>query len=158
MRLFTRSGSAATSAPATIAVPLVGRMRPQSMRMVVVLPEPLGPRMPKISPAWIVNETWSTAVTAPKRLPRSRSSTTTRESGSVMAGAARALLRAIPCPRRGSWPTGRRPDPRIGGKPRLQHAARPLQRQLHAEDEIRLLLLRERGARRELGLAGDAHD
>ena len=46
MRAFTPSGSWTTSTPATIAVPDVGRMMPHSMRIVVVLPEPFGPRKP----------------------------------------------------------------------------------------------------------------
>ena len=39
-----------TSYPATVAVPLVGVNIPQSIRIVVLLPEPLGPRKPNISP------------------------------------------------------------------------------------------------------------
>ncbi len=41
-----RSASRGISSPSTVAVPEVGRNRPQSMRMVVDLPEPLGPRNP----------------------------------------------------------------------------------------------------------------
>ena len=36
--------------PATVASPLLGASNPASMRRVVVLPAPLGPRSPKISP------------------------------------------------------------------------------------------------------------
>src|SRR3989442_3904669 len=36
--------------PKIIARPAVGRIKPSNMRMVVVLPEPLGPRKPKTSP------------------------------------------------------------------------------------------------------------
>ena len=46
----TASGSRATSYPATCARPEVGFSRPQSMRMVVDLPAPFGPRKPKTSP------------------------------------------------------------------------------------------------------------
>ena len=40
------------------------------MRMVVVLPEPFGPRKPTISPSATFIDTWSTTVLAPKRLTR----------------------------------------------------------------------------------------
>jgi hypothetical protein len=39
------------SRPKTSARPPVGRMNPRSVRMVVVLPAPLGPRKPKTSPS-----------------------------------------------------------------------------------------------------------
>ncbi len=67
MCCFTRSGSRATSNPATVADPEVGWRRPQSILMVVDLPAPLGPRNPKISPLDTWRSTASTAVKAPKR-------------------------------------------------------------------------------------------
>ena len=48
-----------------VACPLVGRVRPQSIRMVVVLPAPFAPRNPKISPAGTENESASTALVRP---------------------------------------------------------------------------------------------
>ena len=39
------------SSPRTLARPAEGFMRPMRMRMVVLLPAPLGPRKPKIEPA-----------------------------------------------------------------------------------------------------------
>ena len=39
-------------------------------RIVVVLPAPLGPSRPKISPRSTSNERWSTATTSPYRLTR----------------------------------------------------------------------------------------
>ena len=42
--------------------------RPRSMRSVVVLPAPLGPRNPTTLPCSTVKLTWSTAVRSPKRL------------------------------------------------------------------------------------------
>jgi hypothetical protein len=50
------------SNPATVAVPPVGVRKHVSMRIVVVLPAPLGPRNPTICPRWTSNEIWSTAV------------------------------------------------------------------------------------------------
>src|SRR5665647_3953788 len=47
------------------ARPLVGRARPVSMRMVVVLPAPLWPRRPRISPSATLKLTSSTARRSP---------------------------------------------------------------------------------------------
>src|SRR5580704_15485641 len=55
-------GSSSTSKPATIALPAVGGKKHVSIRMVVVLPAPLGPRKPTIWPFSTSNEMWSTAV------------------------------------------------------------------------------------------------
>ena len=49
------------SYPATWPLPALGEMMPQSMRMVVDLPAPLGPRNPKISPVRTEKEIRSTA-------------------------------------------------------------------------------------------------
>src|SRR5207302_3883756 len=45
--------------------PEVGLIKPTSIRIVVVLPAPFGPRKPKISPRWSSNETSSTMVLSP---------------------------------------------------------------------------------------------
>ncbi len=55
------------SNPATLAVPALGRMSVQSIRTVVVLPAPFGPRNPNISPELTVKEMPSTAVNALNR-------------------------------------------------------------------------------------------
>src|SRR5687768_1956904 len=60
-----------------------------SMRIVVVLPAPLLPRMPKIDPRGTAKETPVTAVNSPKRLVTSSKRTT--GSAGVMR---RAMLRA----------------------------------------------------------------
>src|SRR6185503_3567305 len=52
------------------ARPSLGCRMPQSMRMTVDLPEPLGPRNPKIEPFSTEKLTWSTAVKWPKRFVR----------------------------------------------------------------------------------------
>src|SRR3954451_8993545 len=59
-----------TSYPARVAVPPVGRSTVQRMRMVVVLPAPLGPSSPKISPGLASKLTPSTAWTRPRRRSR----------------------------------------------------------------------------------------
>ena len=59
-----------TSNPATVASPDVGRLNPQNIRIAVVLPAPLAPRKPNISPFSTSNEIPSTAVKLPNRLVR----------------------------------------------------------------------------------------
>src|SRR5215471_8872508 len=57
-----------TSEPATVASPDVGCDRPHKMRIAVVLPAPLAPRKPKISPRSTSKVSPSTAVKPPNRL------------------------------------------------------------------------------------------
>src|SRR6478752_6772025 len=68
MRFFTSSGFLRTSKPATVAVPALGGRKQVSMRMVVVLPAPFGPRNPTIWPFSTENEMRSTAVVRAYRL------------------------------------------------------------------------------------------
>src|SRR5436305_10583402 len=56
--------------PQTVTRHDVGRMRPTSIRMVVVLPAPFGPRKPKTSPRRSSNETLSTMVRSPMTFVR----------------------------------------------------------------------------------------
>ena len=56
--------------PATTAEPELGAMRVPSMRTVVVLPAPFGPRNPNTSPLATLSDRPSTAVRSPKRLVR----------------------------------------------------------------------------------------
>src|SRR6266550_4597620 len=65
-----------TSKPQISMLPCVGLMRPTSMRIVVVLPAPLGPRKPKTSPAWMAKEMLSTIVRLPMTLIRLRATRT----------------------------------------------------------------------------------
>ena len=55
-----------------VAVPEEGCTSPSSMRKVVVLPEPFGPRKPVTRPGSTVNDRSSTARTGPKVLERPR--------------------------------------------------------------------------------------
>src|SRR5450756_102870 len=65
-RFFQASVSFATSRPPNpVAVPDVGWSRPVSIRIVVDLPDPFGPRKPNTFPRGISNDTRSTAVNAP---------------------------------------------------------------------------------------------
>ena len=59
-----RAGSPGGS-PSTVAAPAVGRTRPSSIRSVVVLPAPFGPRKPYTSPRRTVRLTASTASRSP---------------------------------------------------------------------------------------------
>ena len=63
----TRIGCAAAFVPNTVTVPDSGLSSVVSIRIVVVLPAPLGPSNPNVSPTPIRRSTWSTAVRAPKR-------------------------------------------------------------------------------------------
>src|SRR6516165_4280478 len=71
MRRRVSSDCVATSSPPMSARPAVGGKKPVRMRMIVVFPEPLGPRSPMISPFSTLKETWFTARVAPKYLVRS---------------------------------------------------------------------------------------
>ena len=62
MRRLISAVCSITSKPSTLAEPEVGGMRPISIRIVVVLPAPFGPRKPKISPRSTVKDTPLTAV------------------------------------------------------------------------------------------------
>src|SRR5579864_3498530 len=53
------------SRPRTLTAPLVGAIRPIIIRIVVVLPEPLGPRKPKTLPRGTARSKPSTATCPP---------------------------------------------------------------------------------------------
>src|SRR5712692_1084245 len=69
-QLSAFSKSRRTSNPQIVTLPVVGLIRPTSMRMVVVFPAPFGPRNPKTSPGLSVNETPSTMVRLPMTFVR----------------------------------------------------------------------------------------
>src|ERR1700730_7230155 len=58
--------------PNTSAVPDVGAMKERSMRIVVVLPDPLGPTNPAITPAGTAQSMESTATRFPYRFVSAR--------------------------------------------------------------------------------------
>ncbi len=53
--------------PSTVTLPELAGMSPATIEMMVVLPAPLGPSSPKVSPRAMWNDTPSTAVNDPKR-------------------------------------------------------------------------------------------
>ena len=58
--------------PSTSISPALGFSRPQSMRIVVDLPEPFGPKKPYTSRRCTVRSSPSTAASEPKRFVRPR--------------------------------------------------------------------------------------
>src|SRR5215472_16854406 len=64
----TKSGSLTGSWPAIESRPSLGVSTVVSILIVVVLPAPLGPRKPKMTPSGTANEIWSTAVKPSKAL------------------------------------------------------------------------------------------
>ncbi len=74
-------GRSAYRRPPIVAVPAVGATSPSSVRRVVVLPAPFGPRKPVTRPGRTVKDRSDTAVTCPNRFVRPRTSTT--RSGEV---------------------------------------------------------------------------
>src|SRR5574337_77827 len=79
-RRRTAIGSTAASMPSTSTCPESGFIRVYSIRRVVVLPAPLGPSSPVISPSQAAKLTPSTAFTLPKALCRFLTSIMTRTS------------------------------------------------------------------------------
>src|SRR5688572_3712134 len=55
-----------TSLSAMRMLPAVGSSKPATMRSVVVLPQPLGPRKETNSPRWIARSTFCTTCSPPK--------------------------------------------------------------------------------------------
>ena len=75
---------ARTARSNTSARPLVGGARPSSIRSVVVLPAPFGPRKPVTVPASSSNERPSTAVSLPKRFVSDSAATTAGTAGTLV--------------------------------------------------------------------------
>jgi hypothetical protein len=63
--LIARASRGIESPPSASMLPPSGAVSPRHMRMVVVLPAPLGPITPRHSPGAIVNERSSTTVASP---------------------------------------------------------------------------------------------
>src|ERR1035437_1524 len=84
----TAFGRAATSKPAIVTCPAVGRASVQSMLIVVDLPAPFGPRNANTSPSRTSKLIPSTAVNVPNRLVRSRTSIALGRAGAGTSGRA----------------------------------------------------------------------
>ena len=88
IRSRTRSASVRTFNPSTLASPALSGSKPVSILITVVLPLPLGPRNPKISPRATVKLTSFTAV----KLPNFLTSPRAEIAGSVPSASPFALL------------------------------------------------------------------
>ena len=108
MRARARAGAIRRFAPATCSEPLVAGNNPHSIRNVVVLPAPLGPSKPKISPRRTSNEVLATAVKSPKRRTRSRTTMT----GSAWSATDEAVDESVGTPDAAQWEA---PAPSFGG-------------------------------------------
>src|SRR3970040_542503 len=119
-----RSGSDTRSMSSTVPPPSEGSRMPQSIRSVVDLPAPLGPRKPYSSPARTRRSRWSTATRFPKRRVSWRVTTAQPSS-----------------------------DIGVGGQPGLGQAVRGVDLDLDAEDEVtpRFLGLHMPGGNPRLG-------
>src|SRR3970282_1219788 len=121
-----RSGSDTRSMSSTVPPPSEGSRMPQSIRSVVDLPSPLGPRKPYTPPARTRRSRWSPATRFPKRRVSWRVTTAQPSS-----------------------------DIGVRGQPGLEQAVRIVDLDLDAEDEGDPLLLGLDVARGELGLRAD---
>src|SRR5579885_3304615 len=79
-----RGPSTAGSMPSTRSCPEVTGDTQAIIRIVVVLPAPLGPRKPNTSPRPTLKSTPSTATRSPKRLVSRRASMSAEASASVL--------------------------------------------------------------------------
>src|SRR5260221_1154864 len=133
------SVSRETSWPAMRPVPSVGSRIPQSMRITVDLPDPFGPRNPKMDCFVTEKLTWSTAVKPPNFFVRSSHSII------ISAGMAITSLRKRSGVRDGD----------IDGHSRAQFARVARQTDFHSEDLADAVLDCLDIARGELGGAID---
>src|ERR1035437_796463 len=140
MRCLTPSGSPTTSHRATVAAPASGGSTPARMRMIVVLPAPSGPTMPKISPGATSKLRGSIARTPGKSLTSSRT-TTVLSSTTVAALHGRAEVNC-----------------RVCGHPGLQFVTGIFDVDFDSIDQRHALLVSLDALGRELGLGSDEGD
>ena len=93
IRARMRAPSVAGSIPRTRSVPPLRGLMHEIIRMVEVLPAPLGPRKPKDSPLAMVKSTPSTATKSPKRFTRPCASTMGALADAAPASSAEAASR-----------------------------------------------------------------
>src|SRR5262245_19144753 len=121
-RAIRCAGWPAISAPAKRMEPDVGTRTPLSTLTSVVLPAPLGPINPRISPGSTAGETWSSATNPPKRLLTAWVSSS--------SGSAIAELRGPPVP-------GHPRHPARGREQRAWDGAQAFDAQGQEEDQHR---------------------
>src|SRR6266849_4131538 len=139
MRSRTDSESVRTSRPSTCASPPLSGKRPVSILMTVVLPLPLGPRKPNISPFPTRKPTSLTAVKLPKR--QTRCSAEMATSPFICGVVATALI-----PRFQSH---------VGGHASEDAASGIIDANLHAKNLVHALLASLNVARQEFSLLVD---
>src|SRR6185369_14875219 len=133
-RRLMRSLSSRTSRPRQVPLPPSAFSRPQSMRMKVVLPLPLGPRKPQ---------------TSPRRTCRSIAFTTTRSPNFLVMPV--TSIASSP-----SMAGGLAAELDVDRLPRVElRRSRVVEAQLDHEDELLAALLAEDHRRRELDLRRD---
>src|SRR5215471_11212771 len=128
MRSRTPSGSLRTSSPSTQASPPERGNKPVSILMTVVLPLPLGPRKPKISPFSTRKLTSSTAVKSPNLRTR---------CSAAMAAAVGFWLSVAIKTFLSRFCGG---QPHVGGHAGLHLAARIIDADLYAENLVNAFL------------------
>src|ERR1051325_2761974 len=82
--IATPSGGPATFLPSTVGVPVLSSVSPAMQRKSVVLPQPLGPTMQRISSRLTSSESWRNATTAPSRNSLPAPSATMTESAATL--------------------------------------------------------------------------
>src|SRR5262249_24210995 len=145
MRSRTRSESLRTLSPSTVASPPLSGSRPVSILMTVVLPLPLGPKKPKISPLATSKLTPFTAVNLPKLRTSPRA---------AMAGSAAGA------PPFGFWPERDKGSAstfqlHVGGHAGQDMPGRVVDAHFHAEHLVHAFFTRLYVARKKLGLLVD---
>src|SRR6266540_5175263 len=154
------------SYPRQVPSPLSGVSSPQSMRIEVVLPLPLGPRKPKISPRRTVSDRSLTTWFSPKCLLMPCTSMTTSAARASFIGVPpRLRLSPLRCPPRGrtralalrrSWCRRQRHIDRLPGIELRSDVGRGSR--LDQVHELGAVFLRVEYRRRELGAVGDERD
>src|ERR1051326_5172687 len=82
--MATPLGGPVTFLPSTVSVPVLSSVSPAMQRKSVVLPQPLGPTMQRISSRLISSESWRNATTAPSRNSLLAPSATMNESAATL--------------------------------------------------------------------------
>jgi len=82
--------------PKISPVPPVGVIKPNSIRIVVVLPEPFGPTKPQIVPKGTSNVAWDTAMRSPYFLLKSVTDIAVLDMGLTLSQLPREYTMGLP--------------------------------------------------------------